>query len=92
MNVSPAEAEYIFNLVDVDESGEVAFEEFLGGCLRLHGPAKSLDMLINMQEARKERLALQWQLEMFTAKLSHLTEFLEHKFAVLDARTAELLK
>jgi len=92
MNVSPAEAEYIFNLVDVDESGEVAFEEFLGGCLRLHGPAKSLDMLINMQEARKERLALKGELEMFTDKLSHLTEFLEQKFAVLDARTAELLK
>jgi len=92
MNVSPAEAEYIFNLVDVDETGEVAFEEFLGGCLRLHGPAKSLDMLINMQEARKERLSLQWQFELFNGKLSHLLQFIEQKLSALDGQKMESLK
>jgi len=52
INVQPAEAQYLFSLLDIEETGEISFQEFLSGCLRLHGPAKSMDVLTVMQEAR----------------------------------------
>uniref|UniRef100_A0A7S4UQF2 EF-hand domain-containing protein n=1 Tax=Alexandrium monilatum TaxID=311494 RepID=A0A7S4UQF2_9DINO len=54
INVSPEEARYLFELLDIDRKGEIAFEEFLSGCLRLHGTAKSVDLLTVMQECRSE--------------------------------------
>jgi len=54
INVSPEEAHYLFGLLDIDQSGEIAFEEFLSGCLRLHGTSKSMDLLTVMQECRQE--------------------------------------
>jgi len=51
--VTPNEAMYLFNLLDINEIGLVLFEEFLSGCLRLHGAAKAVDVLTLMQEARK---------------------------------------
>jgi len=36
----------LFTLLDVDRTGEVDLEEFVSGCLRLKGGAKSLDMAI----------------------------------------------
>merc|ERR1712176_665092 len=44
INVQPEEAKYLFELLDIDESGIIQFEEFLSGCLRLHGNAKSMDL------------------------------------------------
>lgn len=58
INVQATEAKYLFDLLDIDESGEIGFEEFLGGCLRLHGTAKSFDLLTVMQETRS--LAKNW--------------------------------
>merc|ERR1711920_634438 len=52
ISVSADEAQYVFALLDVEEKGEVQFEEFLSACLRLKGNAKSLDMLIQLQESR----------------------------------------
>jgi len=59
ISVSADEAKYVFALLDVDETGEVQFEEFLSACLRLKGAAKSLDMLIHLQEARQTKKMLQ---------------------------------
>merc|ERR1719506_1606474 len=53
IGVQPEDARYLFKVLDVDEAGEVTFEEFMGGCLRINGPAKSLDLLTVMQEQRK---------------------------------------
>merc|ERR1719158_894452 len=36
----------LFTLLDVDRTGEVDLDEFVSGCLRLKGGAKSLDMAI----------------------------------------------
>eukprot|EP00927_Polykrikos_kofoidii_P049185 TRINITY_DN43294_c0_g1_i1.p1 TRINITY_DN43294_c0_g1~~TRINITY_DN43294_c0_g1_i1.p1 ORF type:complete len:841 (+),score=116.82 TRINITY_DN43294_c0_g1_i1:103-2523(+) len=52
IGVEAADARYLFNLLDVEGSGHVVFEEFLGGCLRLNGSAKSIDLLTIMQESR----------------------------------------
>lgn len=38
--------EEIFNLLDYDGSGELTIEEFITGCLRMKGSAKSKDLLV----------------------------------------------
>jgi len=62
INIKPAEAEYLFNLLDVDNVGAIKFDEFLSGCLRFHGNARSMDMLIMMQERRST--AKMWETAM----------------------------
>jgi hypothetical protein len=54
LNVDPSEAEGIFRLLDLDDSGSIDAEEFLHGCLRLHGPAKALDLALVMHELRRQ--------------------------------------
>mmetsp|Transcript_58150 Transcript_58150/g.180120 ORF Transcript_58150/g.180120 Transcript_58150/m.180120 type:complete len:730 (-) Transcript_58150:105-2294(-) len=53
IDISPQEAHYLFTLLDIDSKGEVSFEEFLSGCLRLRGQAKSVDLLNLLQEFRR---------------------------------------
>jgi len=55
IGVHSEEAHHLFQLLDVEHTGEVAFDEFLGGCLRLNGPSKSIDMLTVMQEGRRQK-------------------------------------
>eukprot|EP00927_Polykrikos_kofoidii_P011849 TRINITY_DN15068_c0_g1_i2.p1 TRINITY_DN15068_c0_g1~~TRINITY_DN15068_c0_g1_i2.p1 ORF type:complete len:576 (-),score=113.97 TRINITY_DN15068_c0_g1_i2:76-1803(-) len=52
IEIMPEEANYIFRLLDIDGTGSVEFQEFLNGCLRISGPAQSMDLLTVMQEAR----------------------------------------
>lgn len=52
VGVAAEEARYLFRLLDIHNDGRIPFEEFLSGCLRLNGPAKALDLLTVMQEAR----------------------------------------
>lgn len=52
IDVSPEEAKHLFELLDLNNEGVIDFEEFLGGCLRIHGPAKAWDLLMVMQEHR----------------------------------------
>jgi len=53
IGVQAADAGYLFKLLDLEGIGEVAFEEFMGGCLRVGGDAKAIDLLTVMQENRK---------------------------------------
>merc|ERR1719424_1549988 len=59
IGVQAEDARYLFKLLDLENCGEVPFEEFMGGALRLSGQAKAIDLLTVMQEARKneEKLA-----------------------------------
>lgn len=34
----------LFMIIDADESGEITIDEFVSGCMQLHGPAKSLQL------------------------------------------------
>ena len=34
----------LFMIIDADESGEITLDEFVTGCMQLHGPAKSLQL------------------------------------------------
>jgi len=48
-----SEARGLFRLLDVDESGEIDAEEFVMGCLRLRGNARSIDLVTIMNESRR---------------------------------------
>jgi len=45
VDLEASEAKVLFTLLDASNDGQITAEEFLKGCLRLRGPAKSLDLL-----------------------------------------------
>eukprot|EP00927_Polykrikos_kofoidii_P068583 TRINITY_DN6392_c0_g1_i3.p1 TRINITY_DN6392_c0_g1~~TRINITY_DN6392_c0_g1_i3.p1 ORF type:complete len:602 (+),score=67.10 TRINITY_DN6392_c0_g1_i3:51-1808(+) len=47
------EAEQLFLLLDSDGSGTIDEEEFVWGCLQLHGPARSIDMAVMLHETKR---------------------------------------
>merc|ERR1712087_206733 len=44
IGISSEDATNLFHLIDEDASGNVTISEFVEGCLRLRGPAKSTDL------------------------------------------------
>jgi len=44
INVEVGEARALFEMIDIDQSGSVDCSEIVQGCLRLRGPARSLEM------------------------------------------------
>eukprot|EP00928_Gymnodinium_smaydae_P038345 TRINITY_DN26472_c0_g1_i1.p1 TRINITY_DN26472_c0_g1~~TRINITY_DN26472_c0_g1_i1.p1 ORF type:complete len:732 (-),score=177.73 TRINITY_DN26472_c0_g1_i1:129-2324(-) len=52
LKLDVSEAITLFTLLDVDQSGQVDIEEFLVGCEKLMGEARSLDMAVLQYEVR----------------------------------------
>lgn len=52
LNLDVSDARMLFTLLDYDQSGEVAIEEFLAGCNKLKGESRSLDLAIMQMEIR----------------------------------------
>eukprot|EP00927_Polykrikos_kofoidii_P003752 TRINITY_DN11513_c0_g5_i1.p1 TRINITY_DN11513_c0_g5~~TRINITY_DN11513_c0_g5_i1.p1 ORF type:complete len:772 (+),score=117.17 TRINITY_DN11513_c0_g5_i1:62-2317(+) len=50
IDIDITEAENLFDLLDISGDGKISAEEFLSGCLRVRGPAKSLDLLVLSRE------------------------------------------
>ncbi|CAE7624468.1 Scn11a [Symbiodinium pilosum] len=44
MGISTGDVWTLFKVIDTDGSGTIDMDEFVSGCMRLHGPAKSLDI------------------------------------------------
>jgi len=63
IDVDPCEAKGLFHLLDLDGSGSLSADEFLNGCLRLRGEAKSLDVALLIQEVRRVRKLFESHLE-----------------------------
>mmetsp|Transcript_21150 Transcript_21150/g.49136 ORF Transcript_21150/g.49136 Transcript_21150/m.49136 type:complete len:645 (+) Transcript_21150:67-2001(+) len=59
IGIEVGQARSLFKLLDLDGSGEITIEEFVCGCMRLKGAAKSLDLATIMYENR--RMAEQWR-------------------------------
>jgi len=53
LGINPSEVSSLFALMDLDDSGEVNLEEFLDGCKRLKGEARSYDIHCIIFETRK---------------------------------------
>jgi len=67
----------LLTLLDRDQNGEVDIEEFITGCLRLKGGAKSLDMAI-----------LQYQIEWILHTVDVLARTVEDNFSKFDSAFA----
>lgn len=52
IDVDFCEARSLFDMLDVNNTGHIEFEDFLSGCVRLQGPAKSLDLLLLSRDMR----------------------------------------
>lgn len=52
IELDKSEAQCVFRLLDIHNTGIIDADEFLHGCLRLRGQAKALDMLVMMRETR----------------------------------------
>jgi len=52
IDVDLSEARCLFDMLDMNDSGSIDFEEFLSGCIRLQGPARSLDLLMVARDMR----------------------------------------
>jgi len=50
IDVGIEEAQALFHLIDMDHSGSIDPEEFVNGCIRLHGPAKAIDLAALMSQ------------------------------------------
>jgi len=59
IDIDVSEARNLFLLLDRDSDGRIDADEFLSGCLRLRGPAKSLDMQLVMRELAAQRKVMQ---------------------------------
>merc|ERR1712012_96615 len=53
LEINVEEAKGLFNLLDVDDSGEVGIHEFIMGCMRLKGTAKSIDVATMLCETKR---------------------------------------
>jgi len=53
LELDVSQAHVLFTLLDTDESNEVAIDEFVDGCLRLKGQARSIDVNMLLYEIEK---------------------------------------
>ena len=50
IDVDPSDAKDLYQLLDIEGFGAVPAEDFLSGCMRLRGSARSLDLSLMMHE------------------------------------------
>lgn len=58
MGISTDDVWTLCILLDTDQSGTIDLEEFVSGCMQLHGPAKSMQLAKMSYENRVTRRAL----------------------------------
>lgn len=76
------EAKNLFEVLDADGQGSLSIDEFIGGCLRLRGSAKSKDLL-----------SVQLQVESLASKMDEMESTLEineRKMEALDKVTLQM--
>jgi len=74
LDIDREDAEFLFDMLDVDSSGFIDVDEFLNGCIRLQGPAKALDLLLVTRETRS---ALDRNLDCMTSNHERLGQVLQ---------------
>merc|ERR1712032_603512 len=53
VQIEVSEARGLFQLLDINETGEVDIEEFIVGCCRLHCAAQSIEMAAELYENKR---------------------------------------
>ncbi|CAE7210047.1 CACNA1A [Symbiodinium microadriaticum] len=59
MGISTQDVWSLFMIIDADRSGLIDLEEFVAGCMQLHGPAKSLHVAKMSHDNKVTRQMLQ---------------------------------
>lgn len=54
LELNIADAKVLFKMVDCDKTGEVAIDDFIDGCMRMQGVAKSVDLCTLLFENRRQ--------------------------------------
>jgi len=72
LDIEVSQATDLFSLLDVDDSGNIALEEFLGGCMRLRGSASSMDVNLTL-----------WEIEKLMCKVCAFSKDVEARFTWL---------
>ena len=52
LGISTDDVWSLFLLIDADDNGVIDLDEFVSGCMQLHGPAKSLQVTLENQKRR----------------------------------------
>eukprot|EP00929_Paragymnodinium_shiwhaense_P071906 TRINITY_DN36514_c0_g1_i1.p1 TRINITY_DN36514_c0_g1~~TRINITY_DN36514_c0_g1_i1.p1 ORF type:complete len:776 (+),score=165.94 TRINITY_DN36514_c0_g1_i1:78-2330(+) len=73
LEITPQDSWTLFKLLDSHQQGLVNVEQFVAGCMKLNGPAKSIDMNVLLYESR-------WMMD----KLSTFMEYCVHHFQLLE--------
>mmetsp|Transcript_53609 Transcript_53609/g.155834 ORF Transcript_53609/g.155834 Transcript_53609/m.155834 type:complete len:655 (+) Transcript_53609:3-1967(+) len=58
MDLDATAAKALFTMLDVDEVGEVNFDDFVELCVRLRGPPRSVDLMTSVYEHRRFAMRL----------------------------------
>jgi len=74
LEITFTKAKALFHLLDADESNSVSLDEFVIGCLRLKGGAKTLDVGTLMYETRSLKRVFHMDRESTSKKLLKLNE------------------
>lgn len=53
INIDTAEASTLFQLLDIEETGNISLCDFYDGCMRIRGAAKAIDMVTVLYESRR---------------------------------------
>jgi hypothetical protein len=90
LKINVTDADLLFTMLDVDSSGEVVIDEFVDGCMKLKGEAKSMDMHILLCEIRHAIGHWQFWMDSTSQKLGELspTELHGGRRGAVDAAIA----
>merc|ERR1712232_865067 len=55
LKIDTSDLGYLFTMLDEDNSGAIVIEEFVAGCMKLKGEAKSFDVQCLMHDSRRAR-------------------------------------
>merc|ERR1719375_726649 len=95
MDLPVENAQDLFNLLDLDRSGAISFDEFVGGCLRLRTPLTPLESMgaVVAVGADVERLGkIEARAIAIRGGLEELVQGLGDAFAQLRSRTDQLCR
>jgi hypothetical protein len=74
IDLSRRDAQQLFKLLDTDQSGTISVEEFVRGCLRLKGPARSVDLAALVYDFNVRSANAEDQFSLVEAQLSMLNK------------------
>jgi len=81
IDLSPDHARLLFRLLDVEHTGDLEIDDIVSGCLRLHGPAKSLDLNNFIANFERSMDLSQQRLDEHT---EHITRLITAAFPMLE--------